>query len=140
MESVSNIMKSALSLGACSNSNGVTDWKSLCWLFFSPQGREFCEESNFPSLEMFKRMKDNVHPYGVFVDSGNINRSNDANMGVIGNTCAELTYDDNTKVHKIILMHGAKVKIRASNYAVILIVNVGGCEVEVEKDNTVVIL
>ena len=29
METVNDIIKSALSLGACSGSNGVTDWRSL---------------------------------------------------------------------------------------------------------------
>lgn len=140
METVNNIIKSALSLGACRGSNGVTDWKSLCWLFFSPQGREFCNENNFPSLAMFRGMKENVHHYGVYVDAGRIEKYNPGNIGIIGDTDAIITIEDNKQVHKIVLMHGAKAKIKASNYAVILIMNVGGCDVKIEKDNTVVIL
>lgn len=140
METVKDIMKSASLFGACSKSNGVSDWKSLVWLFFSPQGREFCEENNFPSLEMFQGMKEHVEEYGVYVDSGEVKRSNDANIGLVGNTSATLTFDDNTVVHKVILMHGAKVRIKASRYAVILLVNVGNCDVKIEKDETVVIL
>nr|DAX37177.1 MAG TPA: hypothetical protein [Caudoviricetes sp.] len=140
MESVNDIMKSASLFGACSKSNGVSDWKSLVWLFFTPQGREFCEENNFPSLEMFQGMKEHVAEFGVFVDCGELNRSNDANIGLIGATSATLTYDDNTVVHKVVLMHGAKARIKASHYAVILLVNVGNCEVKIDKDETVVIL
>lgn len=140
METVNNIIKSALSLGACSGSNGVTDWKSLVWLFFSPQGREFCQERNFPSLSMFRGMAENVKPYGVYVDAGEVEKSNPGNIAAIGGTHAVITVNDNSWVHKIVLMHGAKAKIKASNYAVILIVNVGGCEVKIEKDNTVVVL
>lgn len=140
MESVNDIMKSASLFGACSKSNGVSDWKSLVWLFFTPQGREFCEENNFPSLEMFQGMKEYVEEFGVFVDSGEVIRSNDANIGLVGGTSGILTYDDNTVVHKVILMHGAKARIKASGYAVILIVNVGNCEMEIDKDETVVIL
>lgn len=140
MKTISEIMQSASLLGACAKSNGVSDWKSLTWLFFTPQGREFCEENNFPSLEMFQGMRDDVSKYGVLVDSGNLSRRNDANIGLIGNTSAELVYDDNTVVHKVILMHGAKARIKASHYAVILLVNIGNCEVEIEKDQTVVIL
>ncbi len=140
MKTVNEIMQSASLMGACAKSNGVSDWKSLTWLFFTPQGREFCEEHNFPSLEMFQGMRDNVSKYGVFVDSGAVSRQNDVNIGLVGNTSAELVYDDNTVVHKIILMHGAKAKIKASRYAVILLVNIGDCEVEIEKDQTVVIL
>lgn len=140
MESVSDIMKSASLIGACSKSNGVSDWKSLVWLFFTPQGREFCEENNFPSLEMFQGMKEHVEQYGVFVDRGEVVRFNDTNIGLIGNTSATLVFDDNSVVHKVVLMHGAKARIKASNYAVILLVNIGNCDVKIDKDQTVVIL
>lgn len=140
MKTVNEIMSSASLLGACNKSEGVSDWKSLAWLFFTPQGREFCEENNFPSLEMFQGMKENVSSYGVYVDSGSINLSNGTSIGLVGKTSAELTYDDNTMVHKVILMHGAKAKIKASNYTVILLVNIGNCEVEISKDETVVML
>lgn len=139
METVNDIIKSALSLGACSGSNGVKDWKSLVWLFFSPQGREFCEENNFPSLEMFRGMAGHVRPYGVYVDSGRVDITNPGKMAVIGDTEAVITIDDNTMAHKVILMHGARARIVASNYTVILITNIG-CEIEIEKDETVVIL
>lgn len=140
MKTVNEIMQSASLLGACAKSNGVSDWRSLTWLFFTPQGREFCEDNNFPSLEMFQGMKDNISEYNILVDAGNISRQNDLNVGLIGNTSAQLVYNDNTEVHKVVLMHGAKARIKAANYAVILLVNIGNCEVEIEKDNTVVIL
>ena len=129
METVNDIIKSALSLGACSGSNGVTDWRSLVWLFFSPQGREFCAENDFPSLDMFRGMAGHVMPYVT----------NPGNIAVIGDTDAVITIDDNERVHKVILMHGGKARVVASDYAVILLVNIGG-EVEINKDNTVVIL
>lgn len=140
MESVNDIMKTASLFGACSKSSGVSDWKSLVWLFFTPQGREFCEQNNFPSLEMFQGMKEHVAEYGVFVDNGEVVRSNDVNIGLVGATSATLTYNDNSVVHKVIVMHGAKARIKASHYAVILLVNVGNCDVKIDKDETVVIL
>lgn len=140
MKTVDEIMQSASLLGACAKSNGVSDWRSLTWLFFTPQGREFCEDNNFPSLEMFQGIRDNISEFNILVDAGNVSRENDVNVGLIGNTSAQLVYNDNTVVHKVVLMHGAKARIKASDYAVILLVNVGNCEVEIEKDNTVVIL
>ena len=139
METVNDIIKSALSLGACSGSNGVTDWRILVWRFFSPQGREFCAENDFPSLDMFRGMAGHVMPYGVYVDSGHVDVTNPGNIAVIGDTDAVITIDDNERVHKVILMHGGKARVVASDYAVILLVNIGG-EVEINKDNTVVIL
>ena len=138
---IDEIMKSAALLGACSGSGKVSGWKSLVWLFFSPQGREFCEEKNFPELPMFREMKRHgISELGVFVDEGNVCRSNDKDIALVGDTCGELKFDENNVVHKIILMHEAKARIKASNYAVLLIVNIGGCEVEIEKDKTVVVL
>ena len=134
-----DVTKTAADLGACSKSGNVSDWKSLVWLFFSAQGREFCKEKAYPPLDMFQEMKQDIQPYGVFVDAGDRKSSNDTNVALIGQTSAELTYDDNTKVHKVIIMHGAKVTINASNYAVILIENWGG-EVSINKTQTVVIL
>lgn len=138
---IDEVMKSAALLGACNASGKVSDWKSLAWLFFSPQGREFCEERNFPGLSMFRRMKEHgIDKYGVFVDEGEVCLSNDKDIALIGDTCGELKFDKNNVVHKIILMHGAKARIKASNYVVLLIINVGGCEVEIEKDETVIVL
>ena len=118
----------------------MSDWKTLCWLFFTPQGLEFCEENNFPPIGDFREISSNVSDYGVFVDSGEIIRSNDSNIALIGNTNGRLVFDDNTKVHKVVLMHGAKAFIVVRNYAVVRLVNIGGCEVNIHKDKTSVIL
>ena len=140
MMEAKDIIKEAVRLGACAASDGVTDWKSLCWLFFTPQGREFCEDNNFPTIRMFRAVKYSVMTHGVFVDAGDLTSKNRKDIGLIGKTEATLIYDDNTKVHKIILMHGAKAYIKASNYVVLLIVNVGNCEVIIDKDETVSVL
>ena len=133
---VSDVMQDAIRLGACSQSGKATDWKSLCWLFFTPQGREFCENNNFPSLEIFRQMKPYVEAYGVFVDAGMISLKNNANVGIIGKTEAMIEYDDNTKLHRIILMHGARAVIKVYNYAVVNVINVGNCPIEVINDGT----
>ena len=86
---------------------------------------------------MKPHLTDNI---GVCIDAGFVRRHNDKNVAVIGSTVAYLTFDDNTVVHKVILMHGAKAVINASNYAVLLITNIGECEVEINKDATVRIL
>ena len=140
MKSVSDIMKQALDNGACSKSKGVSDWKTLCWLFFTPQGIEFCEDNNFPTIEDFREIESNISDFGIFVDKGDITRSNDGNIALIGNTNGRLVFDDNTKVHKVVLMHGAKAFIIARNYAVVRLINIGNCEVNIHKDKISVIL
>lgn len=140
MVSVSEIMEQALLNGACGKSKSVSDWKTLVWLFFTPQGLEFCEQNNFPNIETFRDMDSSISEFGVFVDRGKLIRTNDANIAIVGNTQAQLVFDDNTKVHKVVLMHGAKAYITARNYAVVRLINVGDCEVKLNKDKTSVIL
>lgn len=140
MKTVSDIMKQALINGACSKSSSVSDWKTLAWLFFTPQGMEFCEKTNTPKLSEFREMDMSISEFGVFVDKGEINRSNDSNIALIGNTYGKVVFDDNTKVHKVILMHGSKAFIVARNYAVVRLVNIGNCDVKINKDKTSIIL
>ncbi len=138
---IQGIMESAALLGACRKTEDISDWSSAVQLFFSPQGREFCEEKNFPDLSMFREMKNHgISEFGIFVDEGNVCRSNDKDIALIGDTCGDLKFDKNNVVHKVILMHGAKARIKASNYAVLLIVNIGNCEVDIIKDKTVIVL
>lgn len=135
------ILKSAARLGACDKIDNVGDWKQLYSLFFSPQGREFCARHNFPTIEAFRKMKPHLKDgINVFVDAGVMTRENEHNIALVGDTVAHLTYNDNTKVHKVILMHGAMASIEASNYAVIHIVNICNCPISIHKDATVRIL
>ena len=141
MKAIDEILHKALQLGACNKSNGVTDWKTLVWLFFTPQGIEFCQKNNFPTLEMFREIKEEVEGFNVFVDAGVQKRSNDSCVALIGpKTKGELVFDDNTKVHKVIVMHGAKLDIVLRNYAVVRLINIGDCEVRKHRDKTSIIL
>ena len=138
---ISEIMRAAIELGACEKTGTITDWKAISWLFFSPQGLEFCENNNFPSIETFRRIrKEYLLANNVFVDAGNIQRTNDSNVAVIGDTAAELVFDDSTKAHKVVVMYGAKVFIVARNYAVVRIVSIGENKIVYNKDKTAVIL
>lgn len=137
METVKHILKLAVELGACNGSNKATDWKSLCWLFFSPQGREFCKDNNYPSLEMFRAMRGNVRSYGVYVEE-NVMKSNE-DIALIGESKSELFFSGVDKAYKIILMHGAKAIIKTENYAVVRIENISG-EYQIINDGTSEIL
>lgn len=135
------IKQQAKRIGACPLIGEIKDKDTLLSSFFSPQGREFCERYNFPSIELFRQIKPEItEDMAVFVDFGQFTRSNDKDIALIGETCGELIFDENKTVHKIILMHGAKAVIKVSNYAVLLIVNIGGCEVTINKDETARIL
>lgn len=141
MSSVSDILKSAIEQGACEKASKATDWKTLAWLLFSPQGVEFCETHNYPSLEQFRDISnEDIEQFGVYVDKGIVKGENARCTALIGNTRGELVFDDNTKVHKVIVMHGAEAFIVARNYAVVRLINIGNNKVDIHRHNTAVIL
>lgn len=129
---VKDVINKAIKMGACSESSKATDWKSLCWLFFSPQGREFCREYNYPTLEMFRSLKPKVEKFSVFVEE-HTNLVNEDAAIISGS--AELVYHGTKKSYKVILMHGANVIIKVGNYAVVRIENIGS-SYTVENDGT----
>lgn len=132
MIEVKDILNKAIGLGACSQSSKATDWKSLVWLFFSPQGCEFCKSINYPSLEMFRSMKGNVESFGVHIEE-NMKAVNE-DKAIIGGT-AELTFQGTDKAYKVIIMHSGNVRIKISNYAVVRIENISG-NYEIINDGT----
>lgn len=129
---VQDILKKAIDLGACTQVNKATDWKSLCWLFFSPQGREFCRTNNYPTLEVFRGLKRKIEEFNLFVEEDTKLTNKDA--AIISGT-AELTYKGTDKAYKVILMHGADITIKIGNFAVVRVENISG-NYKVENDGT----
>ena len=140
---IKKIIQAAVALGACSKSGEATDWRSLAWLLFSPQGREFCEKHQFPSVTMWSEIKRecDTEKYGVFVDAGYIHIHDRENTALIGQTYATLHFSKPESVHRVIVMHGAKATLKLRNYAVVNLVKVGtDTEVTIDKDETSVVL
>lgn len=140
---IKKITKAAAALGACSKSGEATDWRSLAWLLFSPQGREFCEKHQFPSMEMWHGIKRecDTEQYGIYVDAGYIHIHDRENTALIGQTAATLHFSSPQKAHRVILMHGAKATIVLRNYAVVNIVNCGDdTDITIDKDETSAVL
>lgn len=134
---VNDILNEAVKLGACEASGKATDWKSLAWLFFSPQGVEFCKKHNYPSLDVFRQMDRGISSLGVYVD--NAHNATNEDIALVGDRESELRFSGTGKPYKVILMHGAKAKIYAGMYAVVKIENISG-EYEVFNDGTATVL
>lgn len=136
---VKEVLEQAKCLGACNESAKATDWKSLVWLFFSPQGREFCKDNNYPTIDMFRAIKKHVKPYGIHVEESTFTRNKD--VALIGDCGAksELSFSGVKKAYKVILMHGAKAIIHARQYSVVRIENING-EYEIINDGTAEVL
>lgn len=132
---VKDIIQEAVRRGACSASGKATDWRSLVRLFFSPQGREFCKENNYPDMDRFRQMKEHVRPYGVYVEETAFARNQDAALAGDSGQPSELSFSGTGKAYKVILMHGAKAIVHVGQYAVVRLENFGG-EYEIINDGT----
>lgn len=130
---VNDILNEAVKLGACEASGKATDWKSLSWLFFSPQGIEFCKQHNYPSLDVFRQMDDSISSFGVYVDRSC--KLDNTDVAIIGDCQSELHFSGTDRPYKVILMHGAKARIYAGMYAVVKVENISG-DYEVFNDGT----
>ena len=139
---IETVLALARDKGACEKATKATSWKSLAWLFFSPQGQEFCEKQNYPSMIVWDRIMEQTDPtrYGIFVDKGKVEIRGRENVALIGETEARCYFSTPRKPHRVILMHGAKARIVATNYAVVNIVKIGNCEVKIDKDQTAAVV
>lgn len=138
-KSVDAIRTMALQTGACRKINRVQDFPELIKLMFTPQGIEFCQDHNFPSVEVFRKNRDSLERLGVYVDAGNIALKGKEYVCIVGDTDATIEAAGTKFIHTIILMHGARAKITAKDYAVLNIVRIGG-EYSIKKDGTVIVL
>lgn len=138
---INDILHKAKALGACDRVNrNIQSWSELAELYFSAQGLEFCSNKNFPSLKLWSKInrKYDISEFGIFVEGQTRNSVNAPHIAVIG-TEARLEYNCLGK-YTIVLQHGAKAIIQASNYAVLNIIKIGECKMELEIDNTVRVL
>ena len=72
IHNIEEIRISALRGGACRKVMRIHDFPELIKLMFTPQGIEFCQDHNFPSVEVFRKNRDSLEGLGVYVDAGNI--------------------------------------------------------------------
>ena len=138
-KSVDAIRAMALQTGACEKINRVQDFPELIKLMFTPQGIEFCQDHNFPSVEVFRENRSNLQGLEVYVDAGDITLKGKEYVCLVGDTKATIEASRPQLTPTSLLMHGARAKINAKDYAVLNIVNISG-EYSVNKDGTVIVL
>lgn len=135
-----NIINEAKKLGACNKVENADSIAELAELFYTPQGIEFCKNNKFPKLSTFRELKEEIAGYGFLVDCGPVYRENDIRSTIVGKTAGKLKFDKNNCIFTVVVMHGASVEIEASNYVVLNVIKIGDCRVELNVDNTVIVL
>lgn len=124
-------------LGACRLLHGNENKEDLMRLLLTPQGTEFCTKNNFPSMEQLQWFRgEKAESMGIYIDT-DVELTNPVKV-FLADSNAVLHFDTIGR-YNVILMHGAKAEIHASNYAVVFVKNAGG-EVEIDKDDTALIL
>lgn len=107
-------------LGACNLKEEVDSLESAVRMMFTPQGREFCIKTGFPTLEFLRKHKEELNdiPY-VFIDTDLVRVHDHHEVLVAGNAAVTFYADKPDAIYKVIAMHGATACVRASNYAVV---------------------
>lgn len=128
-------------LGACDLKDDVDSLESAIRMMFTPQGREFCIKTGFPTIEFLRKHKEELNTIpGVFIDEGRVSPScipdNVTNILISGDTKAYLYISKPIHLHKIIVAHSAKLDLSAEDFAVATITEIGKVQTEISNDGT----
>lgn len=128
-------------LGACDLRNEVDSLEAAVSMMFTPQGREFCMKTGFPTLDFLRKHKEALNSIpGVFIDGGDIPvnslDSTIPNLLITGDSRANLNVSKPTMLYHVIAAHNASLTLYAKDYAVVTITRVGDAKIEVVNDGT----
>lgn len=138
---IQQIYEQARLLGCCPLFTGKErTLEDIVRLFVTPQGIEFCINNHFPNMETFRLFKPyKVERFGIYIDAGTITLHNPKRAILIGNTAATIN-NDTLEAHEIILLHGAKAIVNASEWAVCKTTIERGCDIACNTSGNAVIL
>ena len=128
-------------LGACSLKGEVDSIESAVRMMFTPQGREFCIKTGFPTLDFLRKHKEELNAIpGVFIDCGNVTLhsldSQYPNLLISGLTRSSIHISKPIHLHKIIVAHNANLDLLAEDFAVVTITEIGDVQTEISNDST----
>lgn len=126
--------------GACGSFKGGT-LENLVEQLFTPQGVEFILKKGYPRLYEFREIQKetDLKKFGIYLDCGNIELTEERKVFLIGNTVAKLNYRELAN-NNVYMIHGAKADIQASGYAVVKVEKDSDSRVESKASDKAVIL
>lgn len=137
MKNFTEIIQSALRLGACGKINRRMTEKELARLLYSPQGREFCVTKDFPKV-------DDMNIFlGKVLKFHNIHIREKKVVNIVtrdacfldSNTAVKIV--DNRFLHHIIALDHSHLHVFAKKYAVVCLDVSKSSKVEIFIDSTV---
>lgn len=121
--------------GACDMADNIKSHKDAFDMVFTPQGRDFCVKTSLPNIHYLRENKEAYNALnGVFIDSGE-KVTYETKVFVAGDSNITVDAKYPYELFKVVCMHGAKVKIKASDFAVVTVTCVDS-EIEIENDGT----
>lgn len=134
---IANVIAEAKLKGACGRIDDVQSVASLAELMFSPQGREFCQNTKFLRVDRLNHIVTEAEEYNVFIGKQNIITTShkSAFIGSKGRVLCSGT----EAIYNIIVADNSHVEIVATNYAVVMVTSINGTY-NITKDNTARIL
>ncbi|MCC8117296.1 MAG: hypothetical protein LIP09_00895 [Bacteroidales bacterium] len=137
------IINKAKGLGACRKIDDCQTWESLWGLLKSAQGREFCMKQGWPTLEEWREIKTEVaglENLGIYIDRGAVSVAGEQFTLLIGETAGDLKFGSNNHIHRAMLMHGAKAKVRLEGWAVAEVAADAQSHADVERTENAILL
>lgn len=118
-------------LRSCEFLTGNENFEELAEMLFTPQGIEFCKTHKFPKMDLLLPLKgDEAESKGIYINT-RVEEKNINMIALFGPKTEAVLEFDKTEGFQVIVMHGARVKIIAREYAVVFLTSVGG-HVELE--------
>lgn len=122
-------------LGACDLKGEVDSLESAIRMMFTPQGREFCIKTGFPTLDFLRRHKGELISSRAMLIDTIAKTIDEHEICAAGDSVVEFHADKPDAIYKAIVMHGAIINIHASGYAVITATEIGG-KINIINDGT----
>lgn len=108
---------------------------------FTAQGIEFVLNTHYPGLREFQKLQESkdLKQYGIYVDCGNIELSDENAVCLIGNTNA-IVKCSKTEAYRVYTLNGARAYIHASGYSVVRVEKDDGSVVDSNVTDNAVML
>lgn len=102
--------------------------KNLCEMYFD--GDDWSMENDFPKVEILREFKGKSEVFGLFTDFVGM-PNNLPKAAFFGSSNIQLIYNE-FSVSQLVLRHQTKAKIKASEYAIVVINLLDDAELEIE--------
>lgn len=109
--------------GACASFDvGHLNMSSLLRWLLRKEGRDFCAEHGYPTMDMWHRFaaEYDAPAMGVYVDAGDVQLDDPDGAILVGDTHATVKCRRG-KAHRIAVLHGAKLHVDAGDFSVVFI-------------------